>query len=294
MQPWSVRRRRYLAGIAAALSTAGCLGRGADRRVSLHAAGSLNDALENGLRDRVDAALRIEARGSAELARLVAEGTKDPDVLSLADSALFETPLSPPWHAAFATNALVVAYNDTAAGRRIAEAGDEWYRPLLSGDVTLGRTDPDLDPLGYRTLFALELATGFYGLDRDLRSALTAREQIYPETQLLAQFETGSVDAAVTYRNMAVSRGYDYVDLPAAIDLSDPDRADEYAAASYELPDGAVVRGAPIRYVSTVRHRSRAADEVFRAHVTAPLEEFGFTVPDDYPRYTGDVPDAFA
>ncbi|WP_225334762.1 extracellular solute-binding protein [Halomicrobium urmianum] len=295
MQPRPVRRRRYLAGVAGALSVAGCLGRSAQQPVSLHAAGSLNHALENGLRDRVDVPLRIEARGSTELARLVDEGVRDPDVLSLADPVLFESPLSPEWYATFATNALVVAHDDTAAGRRIAEAGSgAWFRPLLSDDVSLGRTDPDLDPLGYRTLFALELATDYYGLDRNLREAVTGRDQIYPETQLLGQFETGGVDAAVTYRSMAVSRGYDYVDLPAAIDLSDPDRTGEYATASYELPDGSVVRGAPIRYVSTVRHRSRAADEAFRAHVTAPLDEFGFAVPDDYPRYAGNAPDALA
>jgi molybdate/tungstate transport system substrate-binding protein len=302
-----VGRRALLAGAAATLAgTAGCsgvlgspdLGPGSgSERVSMLVAGSLNNALENGLRRRVDATVEVEAHGSAEVARLVDEGQKDPDIVSVADVALFDSPLHPDWFAEFATNSVVVAYNpDTPGGRRVAEAGtDGWFRPLLSGEVALGRTDPDLDPLGYRTLFVLELATAYYGTDVDLREVVPSREQVYPETQLVSQFETGSIDAAIAYRNMAVERGYDYVELPTAIDLSDPSYADRYATATYELPSGKVVRGGLVSYGSTVRRRSSTVDAVFDAHVTGPyLTEFGFVVPDDYPRFTGDAPDDLA
>jgi molybdate/tungstate transport system substrate-binding protein len=261
------------------------------------AAGSLNNALEHGLRALVDATLEVEAHGSARVARLVADGQKDPDVVSVADVALFDSPLRPDWYAEFATNSVVVAYNaDTEGGRRVADAGtDGWYRPLLSGDVSLGRTDPDLDPLGYRTLFALELATDHYGTEANLREAIPEREQLYPETQLVSQFETGAIDAAFTYRNMAVERGYDYVELPPEIDLSDPDRTEAYATADYELPSGKVVTGGLVSYGSTLRNQSPAARAVFDAHVAGDyLTDFGFVIPDEYPRYTGDVPDAVA
>ena len=298
----SVGRRPVLSAAAAALAgVAGCAGvlggKGGRGTVSMLAAGSLNNALENGLRPGVDATLEVEARGSAEVARLVAEGQKDPDVVSVADLALFDSPLHPNWFAELATNSVVVAYNpDTEGGRRLADAGPEnWYRPLLDGEVALGRTDPDLDPLGYRTLFVLELATAHYGTDVDLREAIPGREEIYPETQLVSQFETGSVDAAITYRNMAVERGYDYVDLPAEIDLGDPRYSDSYATATYELPSGKVVRGSLISYGSTIRHRSPTVVDVFAEHVTGRyLNEFGFVVPDDYPRFTGNAPDAVA
>ncbi|MEF8788675.1 MAG: extracellular solute-binding protein [Haloarculaceae archaeon] len=296
-------RRSVLSGLAAALGgVAGCAGRlggsgAAPGPVSLLAAGSLNNALENGLRPSVDATLRVEARGSAELARLVDEGAKDPDVVSVADVALFDGPLRPDWFAEFATNSIVVAYNaETEGGQRLAEAGPEgWYRPLLSGELTLGRTDPDLDPLGYRTLFVLDLATDHYDTGTDLRAAIPEREQIYPETQLVSQFETGSIDAAIAYRNMAVERGYDYVDLPPEIDLGHPAHTENYARASYELPSGKVVEGGLISYGSTIRHRSPAVLDVFEAHTTGGyLQEYGFGVPDDYPRYTGDVPETVA
>ncbi|MBX0297467.1 extracellular solute-binding protein [Haloarcula nitratireducens] len=264
--------------------------------VSILAAGSLNDALENGLRADVAVPLRVEAHGSARVARLVADEQKDPDIVSVADAALFDSPLDPAWFCEFATNSLVVAYNpETEGGRRVADAGsDGWYRSLSDGSVTLGRTDPDLDPLGYRTLFMLDLATNHYGTDSDLRTVVPQRSRTYPETRLVSQFETGSIDAAVTYRNMAVERGYEYLDLPPEIDLSDPRYTDRYATTSYELPSGKTVRGGVIRYAATARDRRQSVADVFETHVTGDyLTDFGFAVPNDYPRYTDNVPDAF-
>jgi molybdate/tungstate transport system substrate-binding protein len=302
-----VGRRTVLAAVAAGLTgAAGCVGAARDgggpAPVSMLAAGSLNNALENGLRPAVDASLRVEAHGSAEVARLVAEGRKRPDVVSLADVALFDAPLRPDWFVEFATNSIVVAYDPgTDGGRRLADAGTEgWYRPVADGDVALGRTDPDLDPLGYRTLFVLELASDHYGTDENLRETVPSRDQLYPETQLVSQFETGAIDAAVAYRSMAVERGYDYVELPPEIDLGDPDHVDAYRSASYELPGGTVVRGGLVSYGSTVRdpdrdERSSAAFDVFEAHTTGDyLTEFGFAVPDDYPQVTGNAPDELA
>lgn len=294
-------RRAFLAAAsAAAAGLAGCGwvatgGRSRGERVSVLAAGSLQHALVDGLGDTVDVPIAVEAHGSAAAARFVAEDQKDPDVLSLADLALFEG--LAPWYVTFATNELVVAYNrETAGGRRVADAGPRrWYAPLVDDEVALGRTDPDLDPLGYRTLFALDLATDHYGTDVDLRRAVPERDQVYPETQLLAAFETGAVDAAVVYRSMAVDRGYGFHQLPPAVNLGDPAHADHYAETSYELPDGTVVEGGAVRYGATGRRRSDLVADVFGTHVAGDyLAAFGFTIPDAYPIQEGDVPPRFA
>ncbi|WP_415381641.1 extracellular solute-binding protein [Halosimplex sp. TS25] len=284
-------------GVSAALS--GCVGSvgsvagaedGSGEPVSVLAAGSLQLAFSEGLRAAVDRSLRVECHGSVTAARLVDEGKRDPDIVALADTALFDGPLATDWHAEFATNALVVAYDEeSAAGRRVGEA-DRWFDPVLAGEATLGRTDPDLDPLGYRTLFALDLASEYY--DRPgLRKALVEPRQVYPETSLLSRFETGDLDVAVVYRSMAVDRGYDHVELPAAVDLGDPSRADEYAAMRYDLPSGETVRGAPVAYGAVARRDDDRVAETFDALVAGDyLADHGFALPESYPEYSGDVP----
>lgn len=288
-------RRTVLAGTASlAASLSGCSGVGGrSRPVSVLAAGSLQNALTGGLREAVDADLTVEAYGSRHAAQLVAEGQRDPDVLALADVALFESVLSKPWYATFTSNALAVAYNpDTEAGRRVTEA-DRWYEPLLTSSFRLGRTDPVIDPLGYRTLLALELASEHYG-EPDLRSRVVSRKQIYPETQLLAQFETGGLDAAVVYRNMAVERDYPYVGLSSEVNLSAPSLADWYATATVTLADGTTIPGSPIDYGATLRTDGSAARSVFETLVASTdeyLTDYGFVLRDAYPTYHGNVPD---
>jgi molybdate/tungstate transport system substrate-binding protein len=302
MDACSIDRRRLLAGslgsigAVAGYTTLRTASRGGST-VSLLAAGSLNHCFRQALLPAVDPQVHLDARGSAAIARMIAAGQRDPDLLALADVALFASPLDTEWFAEFATNAIVLAYDPaTPGGRAIEAAGsDGWYRPVLEDEVRLGRTDPDLDPLGYRTLFALELATEYYDTDADLRDTIPSRDQVYPETQLVSRFETGAIDAAITYRNMAVERGYEYVDLPPEIDLGDPARRDHYARATYELPGGTVVRGGLISYGATVLHRSPAARDVFDFQLSElDLESFGFGVPEQYPQYTGNVPPSIA
>lgn len=288
-------RRAVLAGTASlAAGLAGCSGVGGrSRPVSILAAGSLQNALANGLQDAVDGDFTVEAHGSRHAAQLVAEGQRDPDILALADTGLFESVLSTPWFATFASNSLAVAYNpNTEAGRRVPEA-DRWYEPLLSSSFQLGRTDPDLDPLGYRTLLAFELASEHYD-EPDLRSRVVSRKQVYPETQLLAQFETGGLDAAVVYRNMAVERDYPRVELPPELNLSAPSMADRYATATVTLGDETTVTGSPIAYGATLRSDGPAARSVFETLVASTddyLTDHGFVLRDAYPTYHGNVPD---
>ena len=313
-------RRRFLltAGTAAVTGIAGCTGGnngvggdssetptpmgtetssqdgGQSTTIAFLAAGSLQHALENGLKPAVDVPVQAEAHGSATVARMIDEGQRDPDIVTVADVALFEEPLSPPWYSVFTSNSVVIAYNpDTDGGQRLAEAGEDgWYEPMASGDVSIGRTDPDLDPLGYRTLFTLELASQYYEDASDLQDRILRQEQIYPETSLISQFETGSIDAAFAYRNMAVERDYEYINLPDQIDLSNPTYADDwYSTVSYTLPNGQEIQGGLISYGSTIRKMSDAAVTLFDVHTTGNyLDEFGFILRDQFPMYEGDPP----
>lgn len=267
---------------------------GQSMTVAILAAGSLQHALENGLKPAVDVPVEIEAHGSSTVARMIADGQRDPDIVTVADTALFEKPLSPSWYSIFTSNAVVIAYNpDTDGGKRLADAGKEnWYEPLVDGDVRLGRTDPNQDPLGYRAIFMLELASRYYENASNLKEKLLQRKQIYPETGLISQFETGSIDAAISYRNMAVERDYDYIDLPDQIDLSNPKyEKDWYSKVSYTLQNDQKIQGGLISYGSTIRKMSDAALSVFAVHTTGDyLDESGFLLRDQFPIYEGAPP----
>jgi molybdate/tungstate transport system substrate-binding protein len=259
--------------------------------VSILAAGSLQRVFTERLSAAVDPPIHVEAHGSAAAARLVAEGRRDPDIVALADPVLFSDILQTQSYTEFATNALALATADSEGGRAVANA-DRWFTPIVEGQAAFGRTDPALDPLGYRTLFALELGAGHYGRS-GLRDAVVGPGQIYPETALLSHFETGGVDAAIVYQSMAIERDYDWIDLPSAVDLGDPSYRERYAGHSYELPDGTVVHGDVISYAAALRDRRTPARSVFDTIVEGSyLSAHGFgtldadSLPTDHGRST--------
>lgn len=217
----------------------------------------------------------VEAHGSLTARNLVVDGARDPDVLALADPLLFEGLTDTA--TLFATNALVLAYHPDSAHADAIEA--EWTGALARDDLRLGRTDPKADPLGYRTVLAMKLATD----RRSVAPGLLDDSFVFPETALVRTLESGKLDAAFVYRNMAVEHDLPFVDLPASIDFSDPARADTYASVSLDLPNG-LVRGAPIRYGATAL--TEAGEPWFESLVSDAdlLREHGFTVPDEYPR----------
>ncbi|WP_435181151.1 extracellular solute-binding protein [Halorussus sp. AFM4] len=220
----------------------------------------------------------VEAHGSLAAAELVRSGARDPDVLALADPSLVSDLAG--WRATFATNAVSVVYDPDSPRADAIEA--DWRSALARDDVSVGRTDPARDPLGYRTLLALDLAER-RGVPA---TAILENSDVFPETQLLRTLEAGGVDAAFAYRNMAVAHDLPRVDLPERIDLSDPELADHYRSATVSV-DGETVRGEPIRYGAaylTGRGREFYGNLVGNAE---RLRRFGFTVPARYPLERG-------
>lgn len=260
--------RRAVAGGAGLLAVGGVVGGqfadGGDTP-SVLVAGSLSNVAP-----RVGEA-SVEAHGSVAARRLVVEDARDPDALALADPRLFEGLADRV--TCFATNALVVAY---APESPAADALEEDWRAVADESVSVGRTDPASDPLGYRTLMALQLSS----LDPE---DVVEESSIFTEVALLQTLRSGEVDAAFAYRNMAVEADVPFVELPAAIDFSDPARADAYAEAAVDLPDR-TVHGAPIRYGA---HGFTQAGQDWTdalASATDLLDESGFILPDHYPR----------
>lgn len=213
----------------------------------------------------------VEAHGSIAARRLVEDGARDPDVLALADPRLFEGLTDRV--TCFATNALVVAFDPESEAA--ATLKHDWHA-VRDRAVTVGRTDPAIDPLGYRTVMALRLSS----LDAP---TVLSESTIFPEVGLLQTLQSGKVDAVFAYRNMAVEAGVPYVDLPPAINFADPARGSHYAQATVELPDR-TVSGAPIQYgVHGITERGKTWVRRL-VSATETLRTAGFSVPQRYPR----------
>ena len=230
-------------------------------------AGSLEDLVVEDLFPRFEllTGYRCQGRagGSREWARQLRQRQVQADLLLSADAAVNDLELMRPgeavaeWYLIFATNELVLAYSraspafsDMQAAAR-TEAG--WLRLLQLG-LRLGRPDPEVDPKGYRTLFALQLAETRFGLagfaDR-VAGPPRNPKQLFDATALMPMLEGGELDLAFCYRSQAEESGAAYVALPKQVNLGSSDMAAVYSTASYQCQDGTTYRGAPIAYTAT-------------------------------------------
>jgi len=191
------------------------------------------------------------------------------------------------WYCTFATNRMVLAVSPRSP---LADelASPTWYQRLTRPDVRFGLADPRFDAAGYRALMLLQLAEAEYGdpylledvmMGRFTRPVTVEREGPVdtievPEVletrpgsnlvlrgasiQLVALLESGDLDCAFEYESVARQHGLRYVCLPAAINLSDPRRRDEYRRVAVKLDARRfasvrpVFRGDVIRYAFTI------------------------------------------
>jgi molybdate/tungstate transport system substrate-binding protein len=197
-----------------------------------------------------------ENGASLELARRITDLHRVPDVIALADEEVFPQVLGPravSGYTRFARNRMVLAYTDHSTGAAGVSAAN-WYRVLQRADVRVGRSDPALAPVGYRTLAVYQLAEQHYRVP-GLATRLAARTPpalIRPNASaLVALLQAGELDYIVDYESLARANHLRYIRLPAEIDLGDPARAAHYARVSVRVPrrtDTLTFTGAPIVY----------------------------------------------
>ena len=291
MRRQSPSLRVYAAvGVAAiaAIPTLSC-GRAGDERASgvlvAYNAGSLARPLRAALDTfaaREGVRIQQENAGSLETARKLTELGKVPDIIALADYEVFPQLLVPEhvgWYVQFARNRMVLAY--TPSSRFSGEInGENWWQILLRPGVETGRSDPNLDPNGYRTLLVLQLAEHHYAQPRLAARLLAAlpRRNIRPkETDLVGLLQAGELDYIWSYESMARAAGLRYVQLPDAVDLGSPADSASYARAFVQVTgrtpaDTVVFRGAPIVYGISIPRNAPHPDlaERFMAFLLSP------------------------
>jgi molybdate/tungstate transport system substrate-binding protein len=176
-----------------------------------------------------------EAAGSRVCARKIADLNRPCDVIASADYTIIDTLLIPEyaqWNIKFASNEMVVAFRK--GSRRANEINkDNWYDILLEKDVAFGRSDPNSDPCGYRTVLTIILAEKFY--DRPgLAKSILAKDRRYirpKEVDLLALLEVGELDYIFIYRSVAEQHRLGMMLLPDQTNLKELKFADFYKSA---------------------------------------------------------------
>lgn len=215
-----------------------------------------------------------ESASSLELVRRLTELQSTPDVLALADPDLFPSLLEPEftsWHALFGRNRMVLAYTPRSRGATDIDA-DNWWKVLARPGVQVGRSDPNTDPSGYRTLLVWQLAARHYGIpdmERRMLHAAPARNVRPREADQVALLQAGELDYIWTYESLAALMSLSYVTLPSDVDLGTAADSTLYATAVTRVlgkraGDTLTVRGRPILFGVTVPRGARHAEAAER------------------------------
>ncbi|MCG1003850.1 MULTISPECIES: extracellular solute-binding protein [Halobacterium] len=288
-----IQRRKFLAtlGTGAAAGLAGCsgiLGSGdgngdettdgsgggtatgteggsdlADSMTIFHA-GSLAppfSAAEPEFEDEYGVDVTREAQGSVASTQKITQQGRSADVLGVSDFRLIRDRIVPDfgdWYAIFTTNSMSIQYREDSPGADEISK-DNWWEVLTRDDVTIGHSDPAVDPGGYRAVMTQQLGAEEFEGERlyDQATYEALRENsVVPtgtETNLEGQLESGELDYVFYYQSISATSGLPFIDLQPEVDLSQAtsEYAQHYAKAEVETGSGTFT-GAPIAYGLTV------------------------------------------
>jgi molybdate/tungstate transport system substrate-binding protein len=184
--------------------------------------------------------IKREASGSVTAARKISDLKRPADIMASADYTVIEKLLLPAYtdfYYKFATNEMVIMFS-----RHSKYAGElntaNWPEILLREEVKVGRSDPNADPCGYRTLLVWQLTEKYYNLPGFYQKLLqkSGPRFVRPkETDLLALLETGNLDYIFIYRSVAEQHQGKYLLLPEQINLKSSRYASFYQQAQVQI-----------------------------------------------------------
>ena len=257
-------------------------------------AGSLVKIFEQDLgpvfQNKTDYTYTGEGRGSLQIANMILDGQRRPDVFvsagtipisKLINSTGSVASKSPLAHglAKFASAEMVIAYSPTSKFHTDLDKAKKglvpWYQVLSENGFKFGRTDPDLDPKGYYTIIMSKLANSYYK-DPNIKQSILGEDknpkQLFPEETLITTLETGHLDAIAAYKHEAVARGLHYITLPPQINLGNPSYSKFYRTATYALPNGQTIHGEPVYFSVTIpdTYRNLAGAMTFVKFLLSP------------------------
>jgi molybdate/tungstate transport system substrate-binding protein len=202
-----------------------------------------------------------ESGGSASMIRKVTELKKECGIIGSADYKIVPKLMFPEyadWYIVFASNQMVLCFTEKSKYGKEINA-DNWYQILQKNGVTYGRSDPDLDPCGYRTLMVWKLADKHYNVPGIFDKLYGAKGDTMKAraVDLISLLESGELDYAFEYDSVAKQRNLKYISLPAKINLSSAEFESFYAQAKVSIKgakpgETITLAGEPILYAVTI------------------------------------------
>jgi molybdate/tungstate transport system substrate-binding protein len=193
--------------------------------------------------------------GSVDAARRVTAGQEPCDIYASADDKDIDVLLKPAGYAdfniAFAQGAMVLAYTVTSKNAssivapnvsfnppaQIPPVASNWYALLTQSGVSIGGSNPFLDPSGYRADLMFQLAERQYAVP-NLYDKLVGHYTLTRTGDVLGV----NFDYQFTYQHSAYAAylanpsGYRYATLPAEIGLSDSGLNERYERTGIFIP----------------------------------------------------------
>lgn len=206
-----------------------------------------------------------KSAGSGAIANQIKGKLATPDVVEFADPAVNKLLMGSAngkyvsWYFTFASSQLVIGFDPKSkyavAFRLVQKHKLPFYRALEQQGLRIGRTDPNVDPKGYRAIWMANLTGRIYrqkGFEKKLFGSAENPAQVFPEQTLVARMLTGQVNAGVFYLSEVKDLGIPYITLPAKVNLGSPKDAKLYATQHFKTSTGQTVTGAPIVYTITI------------------------------------------
>lgn len=184
--------------------------------------------------------IQREHGGSTRMARLISEVGKPADLMASADFQVIDKSLLPELgigNIRFATNELVLTYSEHSKFANEINS-DNWFEILSRPGVSFGHSDPNIDPGGYRSMMAMQLAEKYYqrpGLYQKLLANCPLGNLRSKSVSLTSLVQNGDLDYAWAYRSVALQHGLKFVTLDEHVNLANLDYDAFYRQASVRV-----------------------------------------------------------
>ncbi|MFA6129372.1 MAG: extracellular solute-binding protein [Candidatus Omnitrophota bacterium] len=243
---------------------------GFDKQINVSFAAGLNSSVNQAINEfkkvYPKASFVKESGATLLLIRKITELNQAPDVVFVADALAIKEKLIPEyadWYIKFYEDRIVLAYSDKSKYTNEISSRN-WYQVILRKDVRYGYANPNLAPVGYRTLMVWQLADIYYkqrigskNIYDSLKDACPI-ENIMPDVaELLNLLESLSLDYAFVYESTAKQHNLKYIRLPKEIDLGSDELSEFYKQAKVEIStkknaQKEVLTGSPVTFGLTI------------------------------------------